>query len=136
MAIRIRILNRQPHTSLGEFARTEIRLNRKPFEPDPVNPGGGKRTIQVHQTMSRFSGFFCFSKPNVYGAAMEITVNGDKTTIEEMSVLSYLETLDIDPRRVAVELNLDILPKAEYETTVLSDGDRIEIVHFVGGGRL
>ena len=67
---------------------------------------------------------------------MEITVNGDKTTIEEMSVLSYLETLDIDPRRVAVELNLDILPKAEYETTVLSDGDRIEIVHFVGGGRL
>ena len=67
---------------------------------------------------------------------MEITVNGDKTTIEEMSVLSYLETLDIDPRRVAVELNLDILPKAEYETTVISDGDRIEIVHFVGGGSL
>lgn len=65
---------------------------------------------------------------------MEITVNGDKATIEKMSVLSYLETLNIDPRRVAVELNLDILPKAEYETTEINDGDRIEIVHFVGGG--
>lgn len=65
---------------------------------------------------------------------MEITVNGDKATIEKMSVLSYLETLNIDPRRVAVELNLDILPKAEYEMTEINDGDRIEIVHFVGGG--
>jgi len=42
--------------------------------------------------------------------------------------------LHIDPRRVAVELNMEILPKADYETTALSDGDRIEIVHFVGGG--
>lgn len=67
---------------------------------------------------------------------MEITVNGDKTTIEKMSVLSYLRTLDIDPRRVAVELNLDILPKVDYETTIINDGDRIEIVHFVGGGSL
>jgi len=65
---------------------------------------------------------------------MEITVNGDSTTIEKMSVLSYLQTLDIDPRRVAVELNLDILPKVDYETTIINDGDRIEIVHFVGGG--
>lgn len=65
---------------------------------------------------------------------MEITVNGDSTTIEKMSVLSYLQTLDIDPRRVAVELNLDILPKVDYEATVINDGDRIEIVHFVGGG--
>ncbi|ABQ27811.1 sulfur carrier protein ThiS [Geotalea uraniireducens] len=67
---------------------------------------------------------------------MEITVNGDSTTIEKMSVLSYLQTLDIDPRRVAVELNLDILPKVDYETTIINDGDRIEIVHFVGGGSL
>jgi sulfur carrier protein len=65
---------------------------------------------------------------------MEITVNGNRSTIDKMSVIAYLRTLDIDPKRVAVELNLEILPKADYETTVLNDGDRIEIVQFVGGG--
>lgn len=65
---------------------------------------------------------------------MEITVNGSRSTIDKMSVSTYLRTLDIDPKRVAVELNLEILPKADYDTTVLNDGDRIEIVQFVGGG--
>ena len=39
-----------------------------------------------------------------------------------------------DPKRVAVELNLDILPKSQYESTVLKDGDSVEVVSFVGGG--
>jgi sulfur carrier protein len=65
---------------------------------------------------------------------MEITVNGNKSAIDKMSLIAYLRALDIDPKRVAVELNLEILPKADYETTVLNDGDRIEIVQFVGGG--
>jgi len=65
---------------------------------------------------------------------MEITVNGNISTINKMSVIDYLRTLDIDPKRVAVELNLEILPKADYESTLLNDGDRIEIVQFVGGG--
>jgi sulfur carrier protein len=65
---------------------------------------------------------------------VQITVNGEAAAITAMSVLSYLESLSIDPQRVAVELNLDILPKAEYGTTLLNDGDRLEIVHFVGGG--
>ena len=65
---------------------------------------------------------------------MEITVNGNTSTINKMLVIAYLQTLDIDPKRVAVELNLEILPKADYETTMLNDGDRIEIVQFVGGG--
>jgi len=65
---------------------------------------------------------------------MEITVNGNISIINKMSVIDYLRTLDIDPKRVAVELNLEILPKADYESTLLNDGDRIEIVQFVGGG--
>lgn len=65
---------------------------------------------------------------------MQIIVNGETATITEMSVLDYLRSLEIDPARVAVELNLDILPKARYAETAISDGDRIEIVHFVGGG--
>jgi sulfur carrier protein len=55
--------------------------------------------------------------------------------MEPMSVAAFLGSLGIDPRRVAVELNLDILPKGEYDSTTLKDGDRLEIVHFVGGGR-
>ncbi|AJE04233.1 sulfur carrier protein ThiS [Geobacter pickeringii] len=65
---------------------------------------------------------------------MEIIINGEAKTITPMSVTELLALLDIDPRRVAVELNLDILPKGDYQTTQLSGGDRLEIVHFVGGG--
>jgi len=65
---------------------------------------------------------------------VNIVVNGEPQSIESMTVLAYLEKIAIDPRRVAVELNLDILPKADYASTLLNEGDRIEIVHFVGGG--
>lgn len=65
---------------------------------------------------------------------MEIIVNGETRTATPVSIMELLRSLDIDPRRVAVELNQDILPKGEYESTILNAGDRIEIVHFVGGG--
>ncbi|MFZ3208129.1 MAG: sulfur carrier protein ThiS [Geobacteraceae bacterium] len=65
---------------------------------------------------------------------MEITVNGDRVTIEGMFVLDFLLMTEIDPARVAVELNLDILPKSDYSTTLLKHEDRLEIVQFVGGG--
>ena len=65
---------------------------------------------------------------------MNITVNGEAATIEPLSVQDYLEQLGIDPRRVAVELNREILPKGAYPGTSLKDGDSLEIVHFVGGG--
>jgi len=66
---------------------------------------------------------------------MQIVVNGETVPIQVMSVLDYLASLAIDPQRVAVELNLDILPKPAYGATLLKDGDRLEIVHFVGGGQ-
>ncbi len=65
---------------------------------------------------------------------MQIIVNGEPVTTAGESVLHYLQSLSIDPQRVAVELNLDILPKASYADTFLKEGDRMEIVHFVGGG--
>ena len=68
------------------------------------------------------------------GFLVLILVNGNAQPVGPTTVLAYLETLGIDPRRVAVELNLDILPKDAYATTHLKDGDRVEIVHFVGGG--
>ncbi len=65
---------------------------------------------------------------------MEIIVNGEPYKIAEMTILDFLNSIGIDPKRVAVELNLDILPKEGYPTTLLQDGDKLEIVHFVGGG--
>jgi sulfur carrier protein len=65
---------------------------------------------------------------------VEIQINGERKTVEACSVLALLEKLGIDPRRVAIELNLEILPKSDYGTTTLRDGDRVEIVQFVGGG--
>jgi sulfur carrier protein len=65
---------------------------------------------------------------------VRIFVNGEEKTIKSTTILGYLNEIEIDPQRVAVELNLDILPKGDYDTTQLKDGDRIEIVHFVGGG--
>jgi sulfur carrier protein len=72
--------------------------------------------------------------PAKKGQNMDIIVNGEKKSINAMSVLQFLQSLEIDPRRVAVEHNREILPKGSYETTVLQDGDRLEIVQFVGGG--
>lgn len=65
---------------------------------------------------------------------MKLMVNGETKEFSPVSVTGLLAELGIDPLRVAVELNRSILPKAEYETTSLNDGDSIEIVHFVGGG--
>ena len=66
---------------------------------------------------------------------MKILLNGDfAETAEGATIESLLRQLDISRERVAVELNADILPKVQYETRLLCDGDKIEIVHFVGGG--
>lgn len=65
---------------------------------------------------------------------MQIIINGEEHSIAAQSMLQLLQSLEIDPRRVAVERNMEILPRTEYEATTLADGDRIEIVHFVGGG--
>jgi thiamine biosynthesis protein ThiS len=62
-------------------------------------------------------------------------VNGEWSPAgPDETVAALLERLRIDPRRVAVERNLEILPRTRYAETRLADGDRIEIVQFVGGG--
>jgi sulfur carrier protein len=116
------------------------KLNRQPFVPDPGNAGVGKRTVRIYLISGRFCGFFYFTlirRHILYGGEMkmEITVNGEQKIVESMSMVKLLESLDIDLRRVVVELNLEILPKAEYATTIVNEGDKIEIVHFVGGGQ-
>ena len=65
---------------------------------------------------------------------MKIIVNGEETTIASMSVYEYLHMMEIDPRPLAVELNKAILSKKNYQTTMLKESDRMEILWFVGGG--
>ena len=66
---------------------------------------------------------------------MEIIVNGEKqVTPEAQTVLKLLESLSIDPAKVAIELDRQILKSGLWSTTQLKAGAKLEIVHFVGGG--
>ena len=66
---------------------------------------------------------------------MTITLNGDPYELDgPITVSELLTRLNIDARRVAVEHNLLVLKRTAFEATVLSQGDQVEIVNFVGGG--
>ena len=64
-----------------------------------------------------------------------VTINGNQTILStDLTVAEYLEQNQYQVKRIAVELNGDILPKYSYSDTMLKDGDRLEVVTFVGGG--
>jgi thiamine biosynthesis protein ThiS len=64
-----------------------------------------------------------------------LTVNGDSMQVAAGLTLSQLiAQLELDTRKVAVERNLEIVPRSTYDSTRLEAGDRLEIVHFIGGG--
>jgi len=66
---------------------------------------------------------------------MVITLNGEWYELDQpVTVSALLERLDIDPRRVAIEHNLELIRRRTFETVVIKDGDRLEIVNAVGGG--
>mgnify|MGYP005815690731 CR=1 FL=1 len=65
---------------------------------------------------------------------MRIEVNGEHREIEAGTILDLVETLGLNPKKVAVERNLEIVPRSLHAETLLGDGDRIEIVQLVGGG--
>ena len=66
---------------------------------------------------------------------MIIIVNGDPTDIAEGSGISDLiKAVGLDTKRVAVELNKRIVRRVDWDSTTISEGDKVEIVHFVGGG--
>ncbi len=66
---------------------------------------------------------------------MKITLNGEEREFDQsLSVKALLEAIDVVPERVVVEVNLTILKRAQHPDVQLNDGDRVEIVQFVGGG--
>ena len=66
---------------------------------------------------------------------MQVIVNDEPRTLDaQATVADLVAALELGPRRIAVELNRTIVPRAEYAATRLRDGDTVEIIHFVGGG--
>ena len=66
---------------------------------------------------------------------MQITVNGEPHEVSEGTTAAQLvEQLGLTGRRIAMERNETIVPRSRYDETVLNEGDRIEIIHAVGGG--
>ena len=63
-----------------------------------------------------------------------VKVNGTELDIAGKTLAEYLATTNYDMKRIAVERNGDIVPKAQYEKTVLQNGDSLEVISFVGGG--
>ena len=66
---------------------------------------------------------------------MQISVNGEAREVHSAAtVASLLEELGLDPRQLAVERNLELVPRREHRATRLVEGDRLEVVTLVGGG--
>jgi len=69
------------------------------------------------------------------GAKMvKILLNGEEREVTASNLTALIGDLGLDGRKVAVEKNLEIVPRSTYPATQINDGDRLEIVHFVGGG--
>ncbi|MDH4556343.1 sulfur carrier protein ThiS [Pseudomonas sp. BN417] len=66
---------------------------------------------------------------------MRIQLNGESFELPDgQTVADLIACLDLAGRRVAVELNLDIVPRSQHAATALCEGDRVEVVHAIGGG--
>ena len=65
---------------------------------------------------------------------MNLTINGETQAVPAETLSALVEQLGMKPDRVAIELNREIVPREQWPQTPLRDGDRLEIVHFVGGG--
>lgn len=66
--------------------------------------------------------------------SLSLTVNGEKMSLPPMSLATLIAELGLDTRKVAIERNLEIVPRSTYAQVLLNEGDAIEIVQFVGGG--
>jgi thiamine biosynthesis protein ThiS len=66
---------------------------------------------------------------------LQVLINGEtKTLTNPLSLAELIDHLDLTPARIAVELNREVIRRSLWSETKVKDGDRIEIVHFVGGG--
>ncbi len=69
-----------------------------------------------------------------YFVFMRLVINGEERNLTAANLEALIEELGMKGDRVAVEVNREIVPREKWSATALKDGDRLEIVHFVGGG--
>lgn len=98
-------------------------------------------SLEKQDDLSHCGIVLCLTAPDDTGAmekkrkSMNITLNGEPRTLDaSMTVDALLRNIGLDPAKVAVERNLEIVPKSQYQVTSVADGDKFEIVHFIGGG--
>jgi thiamine biosynthesis protein ThiS len=66
---------------------------------------------------------------------MEIFLNGESRQVEDgLNIAALIKNLDLENKRLAVEINLEIVPRSQFDSYILSAGDRVEIVRAIGGG--
>ncbi|MGZ3306431.1 MAG: sulfur carrier protein ThiS [Asticcacaulis sp.] len=65
---------------------------------------------------------------------VKILLNGEEREVTAPNLIALIDEIGLDGRKLAVERNYEIVPRSTYHETPLNDGDRLEIVHFVGGG--
>lgn len=67
--------------------------------------------------------------------SLQIQINGDTRSFSDgITLLELINQIEMPAQRIAVELNREVVRRSDWETTLLNDGDKVEIVHFVGGG--
>lgn len=66
---------------------------------------------------------------------MQVTINGKSEDVQAGNVLEVLKHKEVDPHMVAVELNTQIVERDQLEATQVKDGDKLELLFFMGGGR-
>ena len=87
------------------------------------------RTKFIEEVTKSVASFFV-----VFGGIFMVKINGKEVNVVGKTITEFLLTTNYDPKRIAVERNGDIVPKAQYSETLLQEGDRLEVVSFVGGG--
>lgn len=66
---------------------------------------------------------------------MQVQVNGEMLQVQDdITLTGLVEQLELGEKRIAIELNLEIIPRSQHEETILKESDRVEIVHAIGGG--
>ena len=71
----------------------------------------------------------------IVATVVQVMVNGEPRALDAgATVADLVAALGLGPRRIALEVNRAVVPRAEYARTALRDGDAVEIIHFVGGG--
>jgi thiamine biosynthesis protein ThiS len=103
-----------------------LRFVYRPFHGLGAGPGQAFTTPWLTLTYADFE---------QYAEFLTIILNGERYELDEpISVAGLLARLEIDPRRVAIEHNLEIIKRQTFSDVVIGEGDTLEIVNFVGGG--